>query len=45
MIRKNDPYYKDFPAHDYPNYNDQQDDHRRQGLALLKAMDDAAVVW
>ena len=41
MIRKNDPYYKDFPAHDYPNYNDQQDDHRRQGLALLKAMDDA----
>ena len=25
----------------YPHYNDVQDDHRRQGLALLKAMDDA----
>ena len=41
MIRKSDPYYKSFPRQDYPQYNDVQDDHRRQGLALLKAMDDA----
>ena len=41
MIRKDDPYYKNFPAYDYPNYNDAQDDHRRRGLALLKAMDDS----
>ena len=41
MIKKSDPYYKDFPKQDYPHYNDQQDDVRRQGLALLKAMDDA----
>lgn len=41
MIKKSDPYYKDFPKQDYPHYNSQQDDVRRQGLALLKAMDDA----
>lgn len=41
MIRKNDPYYKSFPKQDYPQYSDLQDDHRRKGLALLKAMDDA----
>ena len=41
MIKKNDPYYKNFPKQDYPHYNEEQDDHRRQGLALLKAMDDA----
>ena len=41
MIRKNDPYYKNFPQQDYPHYNDAQDERRRQGLALLKAMDDA----
>ena len=41
MIRKNDPYYKAFPKQDYPHYNDVQNDYRRQGLALLKAMDDA----
>ena len=41
MIKKSDPYYKDFPKQDYPHYSDVQDDHRRQGLALLKAMDDA----
>ena len=41
MIKKSDPYYQDFPKQDYPHYNDQQDDVRRQGLALLKAMDDA----
>jgi uncharacterized sulfatase len=41
MIKKSDPYYRDFPQHDYPNYNEEQDDHRRMGLALLKAMDDA----
>jgi uncharacterized sulfatase len=41
MIRKSDPYYKNFPTQHYPHYNDVQNDHRRQGLALLKAMDDA----
>ena len=41
MIKKSDPYYRNFPKQDYPHYNDIQDDHRRQGLALLKAMDDA----
>jgi arylsulfatase A-like enzyme len=41
MIDKSDPYYRNFPKQDYPHYNDEQDDHRRQGLALLKAMDDA----
>ncbi len=41
MIKKSDPYYKSFPKQDYPQYNEIQDDHRRQGLALLKAMDDA----
>ena len=41
MIAKTDPYYIDFPKQNYPQYNDQQDDVRRQGLALLKAMDDA----
>jgi len=41
MIDKTDPYYLNFPKQDYPNYNDSQDDHRRKGLALLKAMDDA----
>ncbi len=41
MIKKSDPYYRDSPKQDYPHYNDEQDDHRRQGLALLKAMDDA----
>ncbi len=41
MIKKDDPYYQDFPMHDYPQYNDAQDEHRRRGLALLKAMDDS----
>jgi len=41
MIRKSDPYYQDFPKQTYPHYNDAQNDIRRQGLALLKAMDDA----
>lgn len=41
MIKKSDSYYKNFPKQDYPHYNNQQDDVRRQGLALLKAMDDA----
>jgi uncharacterized sulfatase len=40
-IQKEDPYYLKFPEHDYPHWNDDQDDVRRQGLALLKAMDDA----
>ena len=39
MIKKDDPYYRNFPKQDYPHYNDEQDDHRRQGLALLQAMD------
>ena len=41
MIRKSDPYYQDFPKQTYPHYNEAQNDIRRQGLALLKAMDDA----
>ena len=41
MIKKDDPYYRNFPKQNYPHYNDEQDDHRRKGLALLKAMDDA----
>ena len=41
MIRKSDPYYQNFPKQTYPQYNDAQNDVRRQGLALLKAMDDA----
>jgi hypothetical protein len=40
-IDLDDPYYTNFPKQDYPHYNDAQDDIRRQGLALLKAMDDA----
>lgn len=40
-IDLDDPYYKKFPKVDYPHYNDEQDDIRRQGLALLKAMDDS----
>jgi arylsulfatase A-like enzyme len=41
MINRNDPYYRNFAEHDYPQYNDEQNDHRRRGLALIKAMDDA----
>jgi arylsulfatase A-like enzyme len=41
MISRTDPYYQDFPKQTYPHYNDAQNDVRRQGLALLKAMDDA----
>lgn len=41
LIDLDDPYYKNFPAVDYPHYNDAQDDIRRRGLALLHAMDDA----
>jgi uncharacterized sulfatase len=41
MIKKDDPYYKKFAHKDYPHYNDEQDEHRRRGLALIKAMDDA----
>jgi len=40
-IDLDDPYYTNFPEQDYPHYNEAQDDVRRQGLALLKAMDDA----
>lgn len=40
-ISRDDPYYKAFPNVDYPHYDDAQDDVRRQGLALLKAMDDS----
>lgn len=38
-ISKDDPYYLDFPKLDYPNYSDELDDIRRQGLALVKAID------
>ena len=41
LIEKDDSYYLKFPKQDYPHYNDAQDDIRRRGLALLKAMDDA----
>ena len=41
MISRNDAYYKQFAQHDYPQYDDAQDEHRRRGLALIKAMDDA----
>ena len=41
MIKKDDPYYREFAHKDYPHYNDAQDEHRRRGLALIKAMDDA----
>ena len=41
MIKKDDPYYRNFANTDYPQYNDAQDEHRRRGLALIKAMDDA----
>jgi arylsulfatase A-like enzyme len=41
MIKKTDPYYTNFPKRDYSHYSDTQDDIRRQGLALIKAMDDA----
>jgi len=40
-ISTNDSYYLNFPAVDYPNYDDELDDIRRQGLALIKAIDDA----
>lgn len=40
-IEKDDPYYVNFPNLDYPHYSDEMDDIRRQGLALIKAMDDA----
>jgi arylsulfatase A-like enzyme len=40
-IDLDDPYYTNFPVQDYPQYDATQDDVRRQGLALLKAMDDA----
>ena len=40
-ISKNDPYYRNFPAHDYPALSDEEDDVRRQGLGLIKAIDDA----
>ncbi|MEM0965349.1 MAG: sulfatase-like hydrolase/transferase [Verrucomicrobiota bacterium] len=36
-----DPYYTNFPELDYPNYSDELDDVRRQGLAMIKAIDDA----
>ncbi len=41
LIEKTDPYYLNFPAVDYPNYSDEIDDMRRQGLGLVKAVDDA----
>lgn len=40
-IEKDDPYYLNFPEVNYPNYTDEMNDIRRQGLALIKAMDDA----
>lgn len=43
-ISKDDPYYLNFPKLDYPNYSDELDDIRRQGLALVKAIDDTVGV-
>jgi len=40
-IDSSDPYYQNFPAVDYPNYNAQMDDIRRYGLGLVWAVDDA----
>jgi len=41
LIKKSDPYYKNFPELDYPHYDDWRDDRRRMGLALIKSIDDA----
>ncbi|VGO13648.1 Arylsulfatase [Pontiella desulfatans] len=40
-ISTNDSYYVNFPELDYPNYSDEMDVIRRQGLALIKAIDDS----
>ncbi|MCC6509519.1 MAG: sulfatase-like hydrolase/transferase [Pirellulaceae bacterium] len=40
-IKKDDPYYLNFPAIHYQNSTAELDDIRRQGLALVKAIDDA----
>ena len=40
-IEKDDPYYLNFPEVNYPQYSDEMNVIRRQGLALIKAMDDA----
>ncbi len=40
-ISKDDPYYKNFPKLNYPHSTPELDDIRRQGLALVKAVDDA----
>jgi uncharacterized sulfatase len=41
LIDLTDPYYTNFPVLDYPHYDANDDDLRRRGLALIKAMDDA----
>ena len=41
LIKKSDPYYKNFTKLDYPHYDDWRDDRRRMGLALIKSIDDA----
>lgn len=38
-IAKNDPYYLNYPTPDYPHYEAWEEDIRRQGLALVKAID------
>jgi uncharacterized sulfatase len=40
-ISKDDPYYLKFPRLTYPNSTAELDDIRRQGLALVRAVDDA----
>ncbi len=40
-IDKDDPYYLNFPKVSYPNSTPELDDIRRQGLGLIKAVDDA----
>lgn len=40
-IEKDDPYYLNFPKVSYPNSTPELDDIRRQGLGLIKAVDDA----
>lgn len=40
-IEKGDPYYQNFPKLSYPNSTPELDDVRRQGLGLVRAVDDA----
>jgi arylsulfatase A-like enzyme len=41
LIDKDDPYYLNTPAVDYPNTSPEIDDIRRRGLGIIRALDDA----